>query len=288
MKIMNNFNILDLNKFNAIKFYGKNHTYKINNEVCPLSVTRFLNLFTPDFDRDKIAAHCARRDNVSVEEVIKKWEFEKDIACIKGTIFHNYVDNFLANKVIPIDRTAIKEFCDVHQDPSVEDKLLNNVAKLIIQFEEFYSYYNQNFYHLKSEFVTGDIEDTRICGTIDNLSIRKRDNKLFIFDYKTNKDFTTKSKYNNKLKYPVEHLDDTKLNVYGLQLSIYKYFIKKYTNLEPECVVVWFNEKNVSYKLYDIPLLDKEVYSMFEHYKNANTTFTTLTSAVENYILSIA
>ena len=30
---MNNFNILDLNKFNAIKFYGKNHTYKINDEV---------------------------------------------------------------------------------------------------------------------------------------------------------------------------------------------------------------------------------------------------------------
>lgn len=284
---MNQFNILSLSKFNDIKFYGKNHTYKIKDLICPLSVTRFLNLFVKEFDKLTIAKRCANRDGVDVSDVIAKWDMEKDLSCIKGTLFHQYIDNYLARKIMPVDNSSIDEFCKTHNAEDIKQNFLNNIAKLVIQFEKFYEYYNKNFAFIKSEFVVGDISDTLICGTIDNLSLNLINNTLTIIDYKTNKDFTIKSKYGDKLMYPVQHLDNTKLNVYGLQLSIYKYIIEKYTQHKTELLIVWFNENNDTYKLFTPPNLDSEVASMIEYYKE-DKKHNTLTTSTEEYIESLA
>ena len=91
--------------FNRIKFYDKNHTYKIDGEITSSSVTRFLNLFTPFFDRDKIALNVAKKNNVDLQTVLNEWEYEKEVACLKGTIFHNYIDKYLHNKIIPVNKT---------------------------------------------------------------------------------------------------------------------------------------------------------------------------------------
>ena len=65
---INSLQIFDV--FNQIKFYSKNHTYKINGEIAASSVTRFLNLFSPPFDRDKIALNVAKRNNVDIQTVL--------------------------------------------------------------------------------------------------------------------------------------------------------------------------------------------------------------------------
>lgn len=288
MNINNNFSLLDLEKFNSIKFHEKNHTYKINDEVCPLSVTRFLNLFIPDFDSKKMATHCAKKDGVDVQDVLRKWEYEKDIACTKGTIFHNYIDNYLSNKILPIDREEINNLCERYQDKNIENILLTNLAKIILQFEKFYEYYIKSFYHVKSEFVVGDIDDTKICGTIDNISVSRDTGEIFIIDYKTNKKYTTRNNYGTKLMYPVQHLDECKHNIYSLQTSIYSYIIEKYTNIKPQIMVVWFNEANDTYKTYTSHVMKQEVESLIDHYKSTLITkMNTLTTNIENYILSI-
>lgn len=281
------FNILSLDKFNDIKFYGSNHTYKINNEICPLSVTRFLNLFIKEFDKVNIAKRCAQRDGVDVHEVLSKWEMDKDLSCIKGTLLHHYIDNYLARKILPVDETLINNFCKQYNSEDIKQEFLKSLAKLIIQFEKFYTFYTQNFAFIKSEFVVGDVSDTRICGTIDNLSLDLNTNMLTIIDYKTNKDFTTKNKYGDKLLYPIQHLDNTKLNVYGLQLSIYKYIIKKYINCDINLLIVWFNENNDTYKLFTPPNLDAEVVDMMNYYKQ-DKKHTTLTTSTEEYIESLS
>lgn len=272
--------------FNRIKFYGKNHTYKIDGEITSSSVTRFLNLFTPFFDRDKIALNVAKKNNVDLQTVLNEWEYEKEVACLKGTIFHNYIDNYLHNKIIPVNKTEILEF--YKGDETATDAFMIRVAKLILQFEKFYKYYNEKFIHFKSEFVVGDISDTRICGTIDNLSLCRETNDLYIVDYKTNKKFTEKNTFGKFLTGPVSYLEDTKMNVYGLQLHMYKYIVEKYTDFKVKCLIVWFNETNDTYKLFTPPDLSEEIINMINCYKNKNNTIVTCTSAIENYIESIA
>ena len=272
--------------FNRIKFYDKNHTYKIDGEITSSSVTRFLNLFTPFFDRDKIALNVAKKNNVDLQTVLNEWEYEKEVACLKGTIFHNYIDNYLHNKIIPVNKTEILEF--YKGDETATEAFMIRVAKLILQFEKFYKYYNEKFIHFKSEFVVGDVLDTRICGTIDNLSLCRDTNDLYIVDYKTNKKFTEKNTFGKYLTGPVSYLEDTKMNIYGLQLHMYKYIVEKYTDFKVKCLIVWFNENNDTYKLFTPPDLSQEIVSMIDFYKNKDNTIVTCTSAIENYIESIA
>lgn len=272
--------------FKRIKFYSKNHTYKIDNEITSSSVTRFLNLFSPAFDRDAIASNVAKKNNVDTQTVINEWEFEKEIACLKGTIFHNYIDNYLNNKILPLDTVEIEKLCK--GDENLANEFYLKIAKLIIQFESFYEYYNERFVHFKSEVVVGDIIDTRICGTIDNLSFCRKTGDIYIIDYKTNKKFTTKNSFGKYLTGPVSHLEDTKMNVYGLQLHMYKYIIEEYTNFKAKCLIVWFNEKNNSYTLFTPPDLSSEIKSMISFYKNGNSTVITSTSAIQDYISSLA
>jgi ATP-dependent exoDNAse (exonuclease V) beta subunit len=279
----------DLTKFdifNRIKFYEKNHTYKIDGELTSSSVTRFLNLFSPPFDRDAIAKNIAKRNNVDLQTVLNEWEYEKDIACLKGTIFHNYIDNYLHNKIIPVNKEEILQFYK-GSEPNAQEFMIK-IAKLVLQFESFYEYYNKRFIHFKSEFVVGDINDTRICGTIDNLSLCRETDTLFIIDYKTNKKFTEKNSFGKYLTGPVSYLEDTKLNVYGLQLHMYKYIVEKYTDFKVKCLIVWFNENNDTYKLFTPPDLSKEIVSMVDFYKNKDSLLTTKVTEIEDYITSIA
>ena len=130
-----NFDMSIFDIFNKIKFYGKDHTYKINNAPAVLSVTRFLNLFAPDFDRDKIAKNVANKQGVDVQTVIKQWEYEKDVACVKGTLFHNYVDNYLSKRIMPLDKSSITA---IIKDKEAQDKFYKDFTRIILQFQSFY------------------------------------------------------------------------------------------------------------------------------------------------------
>lgn len=280
-----NFDVSIFDVFEPIKFYGKDHTYKINGEKCPLSVTRFLGLFTPYFDRDKIAANVAAKQGVDTNSVINQWEFEKDIACLRGTLFHNYIDNYLNKKIIPLDKQSVSNLISQEEEQTT---FYTNLARIILQFKSFYEYYNKRFIHLKSEFAVGDMSDTRICGTIDNLSLCRTTGELYIIDYKTNKKYDKKSSFKNTLKYPVQHLEDCKHSIYSLQLNMYRYIIEKYTNIPCKGLVVWFNEKNEECELHPTLELQNEIKLMVDHYKRDEKNIETLTTEVENYIMSIA
>ena len=285
------FDISVFEVFNSIKFYSRDHTYKINDVVTPLSVTRFLNIFSPYFDTKQRAQKTALKQNIDVQTVLREWDYEKEVACFKGTILHNYIDNFLNKKILPLNKEEIDLFFKQKQkELNIKDDFILKIAKLIIQFKSFYNnFYKNRFIHFKSEYVVGDVDDTMICGTIDNLSVCKESNTLYILDYKTNKKFTTINNYNTYLNYPVNALQDTKLNIYSLQLSMYGYILQKYTNLTPKYILVWFNEENDTYKLYDGIDYTLEIKSMIDHYKftNKQSNLSPLLTSTQDYIMSI-
>ena len=102
---------------------------------------------------------------------------------------------------------------------------------------------------------------------LDMLVYNTKLKQFEILDYKTNKNITHYSVYKSKMRYPVEHLDSCEVNTYSLQLSLYKYFIEKYTGIAiGACRVIWFNTKNDNYKVITLNKLDEEVYLILNDY----------------------
>ena len=80
--------------FKNVKFYEKDHKYKINNELCKYSVTTLLKNYGEEFDSEKTAKNVSLKQNRPVEDILKEWNFKREYACFKGTEFHKYIENF--------------------------------------------------------------------------------------------------------------------------------------------------------------------------------------------------
>ena len=124
----------------------------------------------------------------------------------------------------------------------------NDIEVCKNHIESFYNDAKKNLALVSAELVVGD-ENVGVCGMIDKLFYNIKTGDYQICDYKTNKDIHS-DKYAKKLKYPLDSIYDSKINLYSLQLSMYKWIIQRNTNiLIGDCYLVWINENNDSYKI---------------------------------------
>lgn len=247
-------------RFRNIRFIEKDHKYKINGNIANYSVTSLLKKYTSEFDSNKIAKNVAIKQNRRVEDVLKEWDYKRNYSCLKGTEFHKYVENFLNRKFVELDEKSFHEFLLSEKSNDIESKkqtYIKTFKQMIISFLNFYKWYDENYYFLKSEFVVGDFE-SGVCGTIDNLSFHKKDKTLAILDYKTNQNIKSEGFKGKKLLNEMSHLDDCELVKYSIQLHVYKYILEKNTNFEVKNLhIIWFPE-NGNYKLIEPLSLEKE------------------------------
>lgn len=249
--------ILELTKFNHIKYLDEPHLYFINGTQ-QVSATTFISQFKPKFKTQEIADKYAKKHGKNVKDVIAEWDYKRDFSTFKGSLFHDYVENYLANKIYPYDSSkAQKEFG--------HDVISESFEKLKTMFLKFYSDSHKNLIPIKSEWVIGD-EELGICGMIDQFYYNKKTDEFQIWDWKTNKAIKTKNDYGERFKHPIEHLDVCELNTYSLQLSLYKYILNKNTDLKVgDCYIVWFNENNEKYKIIKTKDLMEEIESMIKY-----------------------
>jgi hypothetical protein len=261
----NNFNsIIKLEEaFSDIKFFEKNHKYEIAGEPAKMSVSGLISKYEKPFDRDGIAKNVARRDRKLVEDVLWGWEYNKDYSCHKGSEFHLIVEQFFQRRTIPIDRDAIKGFLENRIQNYYIDgeshlaQYYSEMALLVNNFRNFYEWWKEDHILLKSEFVIGD-KDTKICGTIDNLSLNKKTGKLALFDYKTNKEIKREGYKGEMLLPPINTVPKCELGKYSLQLELYKIILEKNTGFEVgDCKVVWVAGQD-GYELINILDVKKE------------------------------
>jgi len=82
---------------------------------------------------------------------------------------------------------------------------------------------------------------------------------LQLYDWKTNKDFTFEMKSRHLLG-DLFMLEDCDLELYSLQLDLYKYIIEKNTGIKlGQSYLVWFSHNNDSYQL--IKTKDRSYYA---------------------------
>lgn len=218
------------------------------------SVTKLISKAEKPFDAVYWSQRKADEEGVTVDEIKARWKLKADIACEKGTAVHEYVENYLSNKVFPYPATSIRAVFD-GQDP-VRPKY-NKIIPLVHKFCEDIK---GRMIHVRSEFIVGDIE-YGLCGMIDQIFYNKKSGKLELWDWKTNEKIDTESRY--KLLSPVDHLSNAKLDIYSLQLSLYKHIIQKNTNLElGDSYLTWFNEANKSYEIFKCHDYEIEVQDM--------------------------
>lgn len=194
------------------------------------------------------------------EVIAKNWKIEGSIGNNRGSYLHKFLENaelgieepkkedFMDNNVKEaIEKENILFELSPTHVPKIENKY-DIVKQLGIQFLE----QNQYLIPIAIECIVGDFE-IGIAGTFDRLYYNTLSSNYEIWDFKTDKKIEYYSKYNKKLK--LFDIDDCEYNKYSLQVSLYKYILSKYVNIEiKDCFIVHFNINENKYET--IKLID--------------------------------
>lgn len=247
----------ELSKFNDIVFYDEPHEYHINGKKMT-SVTTLIGKYEKPFEEEFHATRKAKELGMTVDEVIAMWKRTNRISTVKGTAVHSYIENYLAHKVFPYPEAVVKS------NFNGEDPVREKYDKIVPLVHKFYNDISGKLIPIKSELIVGDV-DYGICGMIDQLFYNKKSGMLELWDWKTNKEIKTSSRY--KLLSPISHLSTAEIDIYSLQLSLYKHIVHKNTNLKlGDSYLVWFNELNDTYKIYKCYDYLDNVKLMLNHY----------------------
>ena len=257
-----------LKVFDRITFYDNDHIYKIDGDFsAKTSVTGLVNTVKEPFNEEKWAAIKGKELGFTSEQMKLVWKKNNQMATYQGSTLHNYIDNYYQNKVKPYNRDLAKAVLgDV-----LHDKMYGNLKILVKQFNNFYSDTSEYILPIKNEFVVGDLGDTRICGMLDMLAYNTLTEQFEIFDFKTNKKFAMKSDFEKKLLPPINNLDECEFNIYSLQLSLYKLFIQKYTDIKIDKLkVVWLSVLNDTYQVIELKYYPEECLTLLKKFLTDN------------------
>lgn len=189
------------------------HTYKLGDHTFKYSVTEIAGKYVPPFPAGMIAQRTAQKEGTTADEVLRRWEMNKDMACDYG----NAVDK------------AIQYWVDFKEEPK------NKHLKKIVQ-----DFAKDHDGDLRAQIAVYD-EEKSVCGTTDLIKV-VAPKTIDIIDIKSNAEFYKKG--SGKLLAPFNDLENNNLNKYRLQLCLYRdLFMKKgitVRNLE-----IWHPEEGI-------------------------------------------
>lgn len=233
-------------KQDVIHFDEASHTYTVKKTGDRLvSVSQLIHKYSNPFDPDgSILKKCAIKEGISEKELKARWDKKRDDSCDRGTSFHKQAEHFINTGEI--------------QDGPDKD-ILEKFSKVFIQKK------NSKIY---SEVLLYSIEDG-ICGTTDFIEYFPNDNIAGVRDFKTNEKLTNWGFKGQRMLPPLNHLQDSKISIYSLQLSTYSYLLDKlgYWIDDKNMCLYWVNPKKRIIEIIPIPYLRKEVIMMLEDFK---------------------
>lgn len=252
--------ILELSVFNHIKYHDEPHKYYAGEREL-ISATTFIGGYKPKFESEKLAEQYALKRGLNTADVLADWDYKRDFSTVKGSAVHLFAENYWNNKIFPYDPTiAINKF-------GVDD-VKDKYETCTKHFLNFYEDAKQNLIPVKMELVVGDL-DYGIGGMVDCFFYNKKSKMYEIYDYKTNKEIKLRNHFGQRFSSPISHLDVCEINTYSLQLSLYKHIIEKNTNIKiGNNYLVWINENNDNYKIYQCKDYQAEVKLMIDDFLN--------------------
>lgn len=194
---------------NNIFLEKENHIYKLDDSpgLEFTSVTAFVSEFFEKFDAPlvarKLTATHPKYKHMSVEELLAQWKKKSEY----GTLVHEEIEFYINDKISPKDDRSTRAI-----------RWLNG-------------YVMQSKYNLFSEKIIYS-EELKLAGTIDLLLHNNNSDSYTIIDWKTSARIDTSSyKHKTGCNDITRNLEDCNFNHYSLQLSLYRYILENYYNL---------------------------------------------------------
>lgn len=227
--------------FSEIVFDEGQHVYSLNGQ--PLRpVTSFIGQFRKPFDIEYWSTRKAAEQGVPVETILQEWEDKRLAGLERGTAVHRHIERVLRGK---------GEVCGPW--PYLEMRA----------FDDFWLGHRAAWLKPKKiEWVIGDAV-LGLAGTVDCLMLSQIDREFHIFDWKTGSKFTTENTFSRLLP-PFDHLDESDLNAYSLQVSLYRLIIERNTDLKLGESHILHLGKDGKYHLYTALDLRSELESAIE------------------------
>jgi hypothetical protein len=223
-----------------IHFDEPTHVYSVNGNRC-ISATQFIEKFQNKFDEDgSILKRKAEQAGISESKLQKQWDDKKNKAGDYGTLFHANIENY-------INTGKIKK---------------NKYSNIIRHFSDTFKFRGDLF----SEVVLFD-EELLISGTCDLVQII--DNKIVqCHDFKSNEKPISDFSFGKRMLPPVQHLNDSKLNRYFLQISLYLYLLSTKYGYEigENNFIFWLNRRKEELQKIPVQLKINEIMLMIAHY----------------------
>ncbi len=228
--------------FNDVTFYDEPHKYYVGGKEL-ISVTTLIHKYQQVFNEDYWSDYKANEYNLTPEIVLRAWNFINKKGTIKGSAIHDYAENLFQNKVFKYPKELIlKEF---GFDPVWEEYLITKK-----HVDKFYNDVQGKLIPIRTEFVVYD-KESLIGGMLDILFYNIKAKEFQIWDWKTNKKFSKENKEQHLLDklFMIEECD---LEIYSLQLEMYKQIIEKNTGIKlGKSYIVWFSHNNPSYEIIE-------------------------------------
>ena len=230
MNIINNNDIrLDLDK----------HEYSLidDSTISFTSVTTFVNSFFEPFDEEKVSNHLV--NNVpkyygeTPASLIEKW----NLARKHGTDVHLEIENWIKDGTSPKDQKSIaaKKWIEGY----VARPNIKTFSEVIVYSKEL-----------------------RIAGTMDVLMLNKDSEEHVIIDWKTSRRIDKNSFKGKKgIKKETSDIEDCNYNHYALQLSLYRFLLEEYYNINVTRQLVAHLKDN-GLESHSTPYMKKEILDM--------------------------
>ena len=236
--------------FNEVTFHDEPHKYYVDGKEL-VSVTTLIHRYADEFEEDYWSKYKANEYSLSQREVLRGWEFINKKGTMKGSAIHDYAERLFQNKVFPYPKQWILD--EFGFDPVLPEY---EITKKHV--DRFYNDVQGKLIPVKTEMIVFDRESL-IGGMLDILFYNVKMKQFQIWDWKTNKEFTKEMK-SRHFHDELFMLEDSDLEIYSLQLAMYKLIIEKNTGIKlGKSYVTWFCHNNDNYEV--IETKDREYYS---------------------------
>lgn len=212
------------------KFDEPTHTYTYGKQKF-ISVTTFLKQFEKEFDTEYWSNKKAvdrlvleekelTKDNILEYKqiILDEWKYKTDTACDIGSMIHLYIESKYKGETFDINS----------YEPDIQERL-----------KRFEQVYDKRLFKLTpiAQEIRIFSKRLKLAGTFDALF--EHDNELYIFDWKTNKKFTTDKDFSfGNLLPPFQNYKNNKFNIYSIQVSIYRLMLESVGIFVKDCVLV--------------------------------------------------
>lgn len=236
-----------------------------NYKKCKYSVTKIRDCFKEPFDAPKQAAYCSKRDfykegskyyQMTPEMIMEEWTKAADAGKAGGRCLDDYIgclfENASPEKTLEVFESAADNI--KNKLNTVKSYKENDLVQNGLKFMSRERRLSCPEYNVHGRF---DILFTKVSADPES-SVKAP--AVILIDWKNDKEIKTENRY-QKLYGPLSEYDACELNLYTIQLYIYKYILRTYYQIENPIVTMLANvqeDKVINY-MPAIPYSDELV-----------------------------